>query len=483
MPNPYRDGRKMVLKPYLIAAVLTLVCTPALPQAVFAVGPAWRATSRLGYAPTAQSAQAAQQAPKAWALAQIDAAYAASQNPPRIAPELAAFNAPVNDLARGYHAYTSARKAARQQRATSSADPDNPNMAAAPEDRFLRETLSAAHTWRLWACSDPSVEQPLLAKMTEFWFNHFNVSSTKNSVRAFVGHYVANAMRTHALGKFEDLVLASAHHPAMLLYLDQAQSKVQGLNENYARELMELHTLGVGGGYTLADVRELARILTGWTVRFNRGEAFQFMPDRHDTGDKLLLGKTYTNAGENEGIDAIRTLARHPATAQRIAKRLATTFVSDQPSPALLKQLANTFERTQGDIRAVMQALVASADFWNPDNTLVKTPLDFACSVLTAQGGLKDGRDAKQTMAFLSQAGQPLHAWQTPDGYPTDAATWLAPEALTRRADYALLLGGRMAEPAYLQHFLSPSARARIAKEDLKIRTGLMLASPEFMRK
>jgi uncharacterized protein (DUF1800 family) len=479
----------MVLQPLLIALTLTLASSLALAETPHSVAQAWRATSRLGYAPTAQSAQAAQQSPKTWAAQQIDAAYAASQKPPRVPPELAVFNAPINDLARDYHAYTTARKSARQQRAASSTVPDanpnnNPNMAAAaPQDRFLRETLRAANAWRLSACSDPSVEQPLLAKMTEFWFNHFNVSSTKNSVRPFVGHYVANAMRTHALGKFEDLVLASARHPAMLLYLDQAQSKQLGLNENYARELMELHTLGVGSGYTQSDVHELARILTGWTVRFNQGEAFQFTPARHDTGDKLLLGKNFVGNGENEGIEAIRMLARHPATAQRIARRLATTFVSDQPSAALVKQLASTFERTQGDIRAVMQTLVDSPDFWNADNTLIKTPLDFACAVLSAQGGIKDERDTKQTLAFLSQSGQPLHAWQTPDGYPTDAATWLAPEALTRRADYALLLGARMAEPTYLQPFLSPSARSRIDKEALKIRTGLMLSSPEFMRK
>ena len=273
----------------------------------------------------------------------------------------------------------------------------------------------------------------------------------------------------------------------MLFYLDQAQSNSRGLNENYARELMELHTLGVGGGYTQNDVRELARILTGWTVGLQQGEGFRFAERLHDGGEKVLLGKRFTNAngqgGMKEGEDAIRMLARHPATAKRIAERLATTFVSDKPPQALTDRLAATFTRTQGDIRSVMRTLVESPEFWKADNTLFKTPLDFACSALTAGGGVKERREIQLTLGFLAQAGQPLHGWQTPDGYKTDAATWLAPEALTRRADYAVALGGRINEPTYLQPFLSTASRERIAREPAATRTGLMLASPDFMSK
>jgi uncharacterized protein (DUF1800 family) len=310
-----------------------------------------------------------------------------------------------------------------------------------------------------------------------------NVFAGKGPVRPFVGHYVVNVIRANALGKFEDLLLASARHPAMLLYLDQAQSNARGLNENYARELMELHTLGVDAGYTQNDVHELARILTGWTVGLQQGEGFRFAERLHDKGSKTLLGRSFDEAGMQEGEDAIRMLARHPATARRIAGRLATTFVSDKPPQALIDQLAATFTRTQGDIRAVMRTLVASPEFWKSDNTLFKTPLDFACSALTAGGGVKDRRDVQLTLGFLAQAGQPLHGWQTPDGYKTDAATWLAPEALTRRADYAMALGNRINEPAYLQPFLSAASRERIAQEQAATRTGLMLASPDFMRK
>jgi uncharacterized protein (DUF1800 family) len=477
-PSPSTHPKRTV---QFIAMAGALVClgTPALAQADNGPAAVWRATSRLGYGPSPVSAQAAQTGPKAWALQQIDGAYQASQKGANVPADLAAFNAPVDDLARDLHAYNEARKKLRE-RATNAQDSEADK--AVVEERFLREVVRSSAAWRVMACSDGALEQPLLAKMTEFWFNHFNVSITKGPTRAFIGHY-ATTLRTHALGKFEDLLLASAHHPAMLLYLDQAQSNVRGLNENYARELMELHTLGVGAGYTQADVRELARILTGWTVQLGQGKGFAFNPRQHDTGDKVLLGQNFKNNGMQEGEDAIRMLARHPATAKRITLRLAQTFVSDQPSQALLEKLASTFTRTQGDMRAVMQAIIEAPEFWSADNSLFKTPLDYACSALTAQGGVKDQRDIQQTISFLNQAGQPLHAWPTPDGYKTSAATWLAPEALTRRADYALGLGSRMTEPTYLQAFLSPGSRERIAREAPNLRSGLMLASPDFMSK
>jgi uncharacterized protein (DUF1800 family) len=454
--------------------------TKNIPQNLIAgTGPAWRATSRLGYAPTAASAQAAQPNAAAWGLQQLEAAHAASQKSPNIPSELAGFNAPVDELAAEFHTFNEARKRLRERGPEAK---DTEADKAIVEERFLRETVRTSAAWRVMACSSDAIEQPLLAKMTEFWFNHFNVSVSKGSTRPFIGNY-ATTLRAQALGKFEDLLLASARHPAMLLYLDQAQSNVRGLNENYARELMELHTLGVGGGYSQADVRELARILTGWTVPVAQGKGFAFNPRQHDTGDKVLLGTTFKNNGQQEGEDAIRMLARHPATARRVTLRLAQTFVSDKPSPALLAQLASTFTRTQGDIHAVMQAIITSPEFWKPENSLFKTPFDYACSVLTAQGGVKEQRDVQQTLGFLNQAGQPVHAWPTPDGYKTDAATWLAPEALTRRADYAINQGGRMTEPAYLQPFLSAANRARIAREAPAVRTGLLLASPDFMSK
>ena len=475
MPNHSLNKHKLSL----LLVVAGLVASPtATAQTDANTASAWRATSRLGYGPTELTAQAAQQNPKVWASSQVDTAYGASQRAPNIPAELARFNQPLNTTAKDFQAEREARKNVRVP-APGALPMINDDDALG----FSRDMQQTAAAWRLMACSDPALENPLLARMTEFWFNHLNVFTGKGSVRPFVGHYVVNVIRANALGKFEDLLLASARHPAMLFYLDQAQSNVRGLNENYARELMELHTLGVDAGYSQNDVRELARILTGWTVGLQQGEGFRFAERLHDNGSKILLGRSFNGGGVREGEDAIFMLARHPATAKRIAKRLATTFVSDKPTQALIDQLAATFTRTQGDIRSVMHALVESPEFWKADNTLFKTPLDFACSALTAGGGIKDRRDIQTTLGFLAQAGQPLHGWQTPDGYKTDAATWLAPEALTRRADYAVAIGNRINEPVYLQPFLSLASRERIAREQPATRTGLTLASPDFMSK
>lgn len=474
-------------------ALSALISTAALAQTSTQLSgnaaSAWRATSRLGYGPTAESAQAAQINPKAWALQQIDAAYAASKNPAVIPAELAQLDQPLNAVVRSFQTEREMRRVARAASAmpaTTASPVTSPTPAAGKNPlEFERDMMNAAAAWRVAACSNPAMEQPLLAKMTEFWFNHLNVFVGKGSVRAFAGDYVINVIRPNALGNFEDLLLASAHHPAMLYYLDQAYSNARGLNENYARELMELHTLGVNTGYTQNDVRELARILTGWTVAPNIGESFVFNNKQHDQGSKQLLGYNFSADGVQEGEDAIRLLARQPATARRVATRLAMTFVADEPPAALVDRLTDTFNKTGGDIRAVMKTLVASPEFWRADNTLFKTPVDFACSALTAGGGAKDKRDVQLTLGFLEQAGQGMHGWQTPDGYKTSAATWLAPEALTRRADFAMALGSRMPEPAYLEPFLSTNSRDFIASEspNPNVRSGLMLASPDFMRK
>ena len=442
---------------------------------------AWRAGSRLGYAPTPVSIAAMGADPKAWALQQIDLAYAASSQNAVIVPELSRIAAPMADVVRDFQAEREARRTLRGQNALD--EPGKSAASTADGPLFSREMAQGAAAWRIMACSDPALENPLLARMTEFWFNHLNVFAGKGQVRPFVGHYVLNVIRPNALGRFEDLLLASARHPAMLLYLDQAQSSSKGLNENYARELMELHTLGAGGGYTQGDVHALARILTGWTVNLPGGEGFRFAERRHDSGTKLFMGRTYQNDGVKEGEDTIRFLARQPATAHRVSERLAAFFVADKPPADLVKRLETVFLASQGDMRAVMRALVASPEFWDTGNELFKTPMDFACSALTASGGAKDRQSIAQALGFVAQAGQPVHGWQTPDGYKTDAATWLAPEALTRRADFAMGLGQRIAEPVYLNAFLSSATRQRIAREPVSLRSGLTLASPDFMRK
>ncbi len=493
------------------ATTLPVVSFGQPPTITYSALPAsWRALSRVAYGPTPALIQslALSTSPQAWALSQLDGAWAASQQPPSIAADLIDFNASLPDLVEGARRERETRKQLKTKLAEDGVSPQLRRMDfSEPIDplHFSRRVVQQASAWRLMAASQPEIENPLLARMTEFWFNHLNVYVGKGAVRPFVGHYWVNVARAHALGKFEDLLLASARHPAMLGYLDQAQSvadgtrgaqgKTRGLNENYARELMELHTLGVDGGYSQTDVRELARILTGWTLAPHDATGFRFAPRSHDTGRKVLLGQSFPRrsdtGGEQEGRDAIRMLARHPATAQRVCLRLAQYFIADAPSPAVVAQLRSTFLATQGDIRAVMRTLLESAEFWAPENRLFKTPLDFAASALSAIGAgagtgqsKEPGRKALAlTVSFLAAAGQPMFGWQTPDGYKFDAATWLVPEALTRRADFALSLARNAPEPEFLSPFLGAATRAVVMREPAPLRAGLMLTSPEFTAK
>ena len=482
-----------MLRHLALAGLLAANAAGLQAQALDPAAAAWRASSRLGYGPTTAIADdiVARGGARAWVLQQIDLAYEASGEPARIPPQLTHFNLTLERIFESFREEREARKAGQDK--AQKKDAAAPGPVTMEGESFSRDASREAAVWRIAACSRADVENPLLARMTEFWFNHLNVFAGKGPVRPFAGHYVVNAIRPHAMGKFEDLLLASARHPAMLFYLDQAQSvadgsagplgRTRGLNENYARELMELHTLGVNGGYSQGDVRELARILTGWTVAPLQPSGFRFVERLHDGGDKRLLGVAFRARGEVEGEDAIRLLARHPATARRVASRLATFFVSDTPDPALIERLAGSFTNSGGDTRALLRTLVASPEFWQADQKLFKTPYDYACSALTALGGAQERRDYAQALMFLAGAGQPVHGWQTPDGYKTDSATWMAPEALTRRADFAIALGRQAAEPLHLNAYLSAQTRQRIAQEPPQLRPGLMLASPEFMYK
>jgi uncharacterized protein (DUF1800 family) len=489
---------------YRVDLPISAAPLPALtPEQAAAI---WRVTSRLGYGPTPAAVQAIQTHPRGapgWALDEVDRAFQAIRQAPNVPGELAAFNQPLPQIFAEFRAERDARRdgTPRLQQANNQAPngmAPNPPPAIAPPELFSAQAARSAAAWRLAACANPAVEQPLVARLTEFWFNHFNVFSGKGSVRPFVGHYVTQAIRPNVLGRFEDLVLATARHPAMLFYLDQAQSVAEGgagprgqsrgLNENYARELMELHTLGVNGGYTQSDVRELARVLTGWTVDPNHPSGFRFAAFQHDTQPKLVLGQAFGNDGEREGQRAIAMLAQQPATANRIARRLAQWFIMDEPSPALVQRLATVFRNSGGDVRQTLRAVVSAPEFWDPANTLFKTPLDYVCSALLVQananpGPLVDRPDLRTGLGFLQAAGQPMHGWQTPDGYKTDTATWLAPEALTRRADLAMNLARNTSPSPLVQAFLSPATRDRIAREPAGVQLPLMLASPDFMKK
>jgi uncharacterized protein (DUF1800 family) len=302
-------------------------------------------------------------------------------------------------------------------------------------------------------------ERQLQEVMTDFWFNHFNIYLNKDADQYLVTAYERDVIRSHALGKFKDLLVATAQSPAMLFYLDNWLSmgpkspaavaankgkpgqSVPGLNENYGRELMELHTLSVNGGYTQHDVTELARVLTGWTIQpLEQGAAFQFDPKRHDPGDKIILGRTIPENGINEGMQVLDMLAHHPNTAKFISRKLAMRFVADDPPPALVDRMAQKFLSTDGDIREVLRTMFKSPEFWSTKayRAKVKTPFEFVVSSLRATG--TDVNNAGPALGWLSRMGMPLYQMVPPTGYSMTESTWMNSEALIDRMNYALAL-------------------------------------------
>ncbi|MBC7778488.1 MAG: DUF1800 domain-containing protein [Proteobacteria bacterium] len=519
VPTPRIAPVSPVQVPYFVAraavgfALCALGVLPIAPAQAATAPPAaarvsesdaiWRAASRLGYWPSPELTRVMRDHPRGaegWALDEIDRAFEASRQPARLPTQLASLGQPLPTV---FSEFQKEREARRQGEARKAADVNPPRIEGTAPMRaaalpFSRTSAQEAAAWRMGSCSDASVENPLLARMTEFWFNHLNVFVGKGSVRPFVGHYVLNAIRPNVLGRFETLLVASARHPAMLFYLDQAQNVAEGtmgardiargLNENYARELMELHTLGVDGGYSQRDVRELARVLTGWTVDPGADSGFRYVERLHDQGEKTVLGRRFSGEGEAEGQRALAMLAEQPATARRIARRLAQFFVADEPSAALIDRLADEYRAGRGDMRRVMRTLVRSPEFWDPANELFKTPFDFACSALAAStqaNATNNGPRPRMvlTLGFLAGAGQAMHDWQTPDGYRTDAATWISPESLTRRADLAAALTVGADDPVHLVSFFGGNTRERIARLPVASRAALAVASPDFMRK
>jgi len=307
----------------------------------------------------------------------------------------------------------------------------------------------------------------LREEMTWFWMNHFSVFSGKGNIRWTLGEYEENAVRAHALGKFSDLVLATVTAPAMLEYLDNAQSAVGKINENYARELMELHTLGVSGGasgssYTQQDVQELARVLTGAGLNLNdvtprlpndtknlyvRRGLFEFNPVRHDFGQKTVLSQAITGRGLPEIEQAVALLCKQPATARFISRKLATYFVADTPPPALVEKMTKTFQRTDGSIAAVLRemfldkAFLASLDNPRADAAKLKDPMQFVISSLRLAYDGKVLTNYQPVVGWLTQLGQPLYGRVTPDGYSLTETAWTSPGQMVRRFEIARLIG------------------------------------------
>ena len=412
-------------------------------------------------------------------------------------------------------------------------------VAATPEEQKARRQranviVQQAQDARVWRALYS--ERQLQEVMVDFWFNHFNIFAGKGLDHLWVGRFEADAIRPYALGHFRDLLLATAHSPAMLFYLDNqlntapgspgAKGNQTGINENYAREIMELHTLGVDGGYTQNDVIALAHILTGWGLArpgLGRGDgsAQVFDPSRHDLADKTFLGRTIPSSGEAEGIEAIGMLAASPATAHHIAYQLAQYFVADTPPTTLVERLAQRFRATDGDIAEVLKTLLTSREFRDSAGQKYKTPYQYVLSAARAAGvEVNNPRPLVGTMARL---GEPLYRCQTPDGYKNTEEAWLSPDATTLRVGFATGLGRgtlplaglppptppiaaspvqqvadqpaakpeppkpQPLDPAPLEALLGPTlsdnTRSIVAETALGLQAALILGSPDFMRR
>jgi uncharacterized protein (DUF1800 family) len=325
-------------------------------------------------------------------------------------------------------------------------------------------------------------ERQLDEVMTDFWFNHFNVFLGKGADRFLVTSYERDVIRPHALGKFEDLLVATAKSPAMMFYLDnwlsvgpesdialgvrrnpnyygrrrfpppprQVKGKGKrnaGLNENYGRELMELHTLGVNGGYTQTDVTEVARVLTGWTIdQPQRGGGFKFEERMHEPGTKIVLGHKIKQHGEKEGMEVLHLLAHHPSTAHFICTKLAMRFVSDDPPPALVERMARTFTKTDGDLRAVLETMFTSREFISEGawQSKVKSPLEMVASAVRALGA--EVTDTFALAQKVAEMGEPLYGKEPPTGFKDVADTWLSTSNVMARIEFAgALAEGRIA--------------------------------------
>jgi uncharacterized protein (DUF1800 family) len=354
----------------------------------------------------------------------------------------------------------------------------------------------------------------LKEQLVWFWMNHFNVSQNKGEIRALVGDYEERAIRPHALGKFRDLLAATAFHPAMLQYLDNAQNAAGHINENYAREIMELHTMGVGSGYSQSDVQELARIFTGLSIdRGAKGRGVEHVGDftvfrakRHDTGDKHLLGTTIHGTGLDEINQALTLLARQPATAHFISTKLAEYFCGDHPPESVIAAMAKTFQASDGNIADVLETLFAAPEFTASLGQSFKDPMHYAISALRLSYGDTVILNLQPLNGWLDRSGEPLYRHETPDGYPLSETEWSGPGQMETRFEIARAIASghnglfrtpdEPKEPAAppdiaksrfytaIQTRLRPATVQALneAKSPVEWNT-LFLSSPDFMRR
>ncbi len=422
---------------------------------------------------------------------------------------------PVDELARTMQA--------QRQAADALTDDDQKKAARqAYQQEMNRLAREAGQRFVLRALYSPN---QLQEQMTWFWMNHFNVSLRKADIRALIGDYEETAIRPHALGKFRDLLGATLRHPAMLRYLDNAQNAANHINENYARELMELHTLGVGSGYSQADVQQMAHVLTGVGITMRPPDAppprmrpllegdyvrhglFEFNPQRHDYGGKTLFGRPLTQHGMAEVDEALDRLARAPATAHFISRELAVYFVADDPSPALVDRMAATFLRSDGDIAATLSTMFASAEFSASLGHKFRDPVHYALAGVRLAYDRRVVLNPDPLIGWIYRMGEPLYGHETPDGYPLTQSAWASAGQMTTRFEIARALGANGAvlfrtdkdmpleRPAWPLLAYSQAVRAAMPAFSVDTRAALaqamspqdwntfLLASPEFMNR
>jgi uncharacterized protein (DUF1800 family) len=343
-------------------------------------------------------------------------------------------------------------------------------------------------------------------RLVVFWSNHFCISASKGGLaRMWAGSFEREAIRPHVFGRFADMLRAVEQHPAMLFFLDNQQSlgpasragqnRNRGLNENLAREIMELHTLGVGGGYTQDDVTSLARIITGWTFAGRQGQlgtpgSFVFNANAHEPGPQRLLGKVYENNGIAQGEAALADIAKHPSTAKFIATKFVRHFVADDPPPILVARMQDVFRNSDGDLKAMAMALVDSDEAWQAPQTKLRSPYEF----LVATGRLlgRNPQDPSRYLGSLNLLGQPLWSPAGPNGFADTNAAWAAPEGLKLRLDVSAQVASRLADNIDPRDLLelaaadaaSPETRRTIERAESRQQAlALLLMSPEFQRR
>jgi uncharacterized protein (DUF1800 family) len=444
--------------------------------------------------------------PRGWLRAQLQG------DPPQLRPPADASDEAITEAIRSFRMVGQGSNNDQQRR-------------EARQEARRRLVAVAAAESRAAITERATSERPFVERLVAFWSNHLCVAvGGKIQVAPLAGSYEREAIRPHVLGRFTDMVLASAKHPAMLFYLDNAQSigpnsrgarpggrgaQRRGLNENYARELLELHTLGVNGGYTQQDVQELAKILTGWTVgglgrpvvrpalTRRRGQVdaqnddgdigFAFQELLHEPGTKTVLGTKYSEAGVAEGENAIRALCRHPSTARFVATKLVTHFVSDEPPAAAVDRIAKVFRDSEGDLRAVSAALIELPDAWNDGARKFRTPQEWLVAMLRA---FNANEVPETVMPILRQLRHPLWSPQAPKGFGDATQEWADPDSLLNRAELARSVTRRLrvqrVEPRDLLDVVDVPAddplRQFLADASIPVdeRLALVLAGPAF---